>query len=56
METLKIMGFIGIFLSSVTLLCTFGGAETLTIGLWALATIGFALAQSIVCVVKSNKN
>ena len=55
MKTLKTMGIIEIILIAFTLLCTFGGSDSETIGFWAIAALLFALAQSIVGIVQAGK-
>jgi hypothetical protein len=52
MKTIKVMGIIGIVLASITTLVLFGGGDEMAIGLWALASLAFLMAQSIVAVVK----
>jgi len=55
MKTIKTLSIIEIILIALTMLCAFGGAESITTGLWAFATLGVAMALSIVGLVQAGK-
>jgi hypothetical protein len=55
MKSLKVLGIINLVVITITMLCIFGEAESITVGLWTLLALGLAVAQSIIGIVVVNK-
>jgi len=55
-KTLKVLGIINLVVVAITFIAIFGGAEATSVGFWAIVALGLSVAQSIVGIVKYNKN
>jgi len=54
-KTLRTLGILTLVSVAITFLCAFGSASSETTGVWAIITMGLAVAQSIVGIVQYNK-